>query len=134
MHVSLFSCRYRPQDENSETECSFIESINFGTYDITGAVSTTDSDFGYNIQSEVTPFQKALLVISIVACFALGVYSCYLHHSITNLLIKSLSHSTLLPPVKRRSRNSSSRPSSSRSNRSKAAGKYDDDNPKGMYI
>ena len=97
------------QNENSHTECSFIESINFGTYDVNGAVSTTDSDYGNNIHSVVTPLQKAFLVISIFACFLLGVYSCYLHHSITNLLIKSLSHSTLLPPVKRRSRNSNSR-------------------------
>lgn len=123
-----------PQDENSQTECSFIESINFGTYDVNGAVSTTDSDFGYNVQSQVTPFQKAFLVISIVACFALGVYSCYLHHSITNLLIKSLSHSTLLPPVKRRSRGGNSR-SSSRGSRSRAISRDADEEavPKGTF-
>lgn len=103
-----------------------------------GAVSTTDSDYGYNIDPQVTPFQKAFLAISIIACFALGVYSCYLHHSITNLLIKSLSHSTLLPPVKRRSRNSNSR-AGSRAGSSRGRGpkpsKYDDyvepEEPKG---
>jgi hypothetical protein len=122
-----------PQDENSQTECSFIESINFGTYDVNGAVSTSDSDFGYNVQSQVTNFQKAFLAISIVACFALGVYSCYLHHSITNLLIKSLSHSTLLPPVKRRSRGGNSR-SSSRGGRSRASSKYEEEaEPKGTF-
>lgn len=113
------------QDENSATECSFIESIRFGTYDKTGAVSSQTSEYGETVQQEVSAFQKAGLVISIVACFALGIYACYLHHTITNLLIKSLSHSTLLPPVKRRSRNSSR--ASSRSSKRKTNPTYNSD-------
>jgi hypothetical protein len=95
------------QEEDSKTECSFIESIRWGTYDKNGAVSTQSSEFGESVQQEVTAFQKAGLVITTLTCVFLGVYACYLHHAITNLLIKSLSHSTLLPPVKRRSRSSS---------------------------
>jgi hypothetical protein len=119
---------FATQEENSKTECSFIESIRWGTYDKNGAVSTQSSEYGESVQQEVTAFQKAGLVIATLSCVFFGVYACYLHHAITNLLIKSLSHSTLLPPVKRRSRNSSRAGSraSTLSKRGNKAGDADD--------
>jgi len=101
------------------TECSFIESIRSGTYNSQGEVYVSSSELGFGASNEVTDAQKAGLVISIVLCCALAMYACYLHHSITNLLIKSLSHSHLLPPS--RHRNRSRRRSGSSSSRGRRA-------------
>lgn len=93
---------------SDSTQCSFIESIRFGTYDADGQLYN-EGTFGVNRQ--VTEAQKYLVAVSLVICALLAVYSCYLHHAITNLLIKSLSHTDLLPPTRhrRRSGGSSSR-------------------------
>jgi len=81
---------------SDQTDCSFIESVRFGTYDADGQIYFNNI-FGAN-NREVTDTQKWLLAISLAICTLLAVYSCYLHHAITNLLIKSLSHTDLLPP------------------------------------
>lgn len=86
-------------------QCSFMESVRFGTYDADGQLYV-ESSFG--TRRTVTTSQKWLLVSSMLICGVLAVYSCYLHHAITNLLIKSLSHTDLLPPSKYRRRTNSS--------------------------
>lgn len=87
-------------EESSATECSYIESIRMGTYDEEGKLSSASS--GVVWSTEVAPSQKAMLFFSIAFVSAFVVYSCYLHHSMTNLLIKSLSHRELLPPSRHR--------------------------------
>jgi len=77
------------------TECSFIESIRFGTYDSNGEITLYPAQ---DSPEMVTDFQKIGLVGSAIICGLLVMYSCFLHHSMTNLLIKSLSHRELLPP------------------------------------
>jgi hypothetical protein len=89
---------------STTTECSFIESVRKGTYNEKGEIYVDSSIYGEKVSMEVTAPQQAGLIISIFLCVGLGVYSCYLHHSITNLLIKSLSHSHLLPPSRHRTR------------------------------
>jgi hypothetical protein len=84
-------------EENDATECSYIESIRFGTYDEVGKLSSATNGVTWT-SAEVSNSQKVLLSLSVALCVAFIVYSCYLHHSMTNLLIKSLSHRELLPP------------------------------------
>lgn len=95
---------FENQDDES-SECSYIESIRFGAYDEYGNFAST-SGSGSSWSSEVTIGQKTGLGVSIAVCVGFIIYACYLHHSMTNLLIKSLSHRELLPP---------SRPGSNRS-------------------
>lgn len=111
------------------TECSFIESVRKGTYNSKGEIYVDSSIYGEKVNMEVTAPQQAGLIISIFLCVGLGVYSCYLHHSITNLLIKSLSHSHLLPPSRHRTRGKRSGSSSGRSSsgRRGTANNHDDD-------
>ena len=89
-----------------QTDCSFIESIRSGTYDADGQLYI-DSMFGVSSR-KITDTQKWLLLVSLAICFLLAIYSCYLHHAITNLLIKSLSPTDLLPPSRFHRRRSSS--------------------------
>jgi len=90
-------------DSSSDTEqCSFMESVRFGTYDADGQLYMDSTLTGSN--RKVTNNQKWILVVSMAICGILAIYSCYLHHAITNLLIKSLSHTDLLPPSKYRRR------------------------------
>jgi hypothetical protein len=93
--------------QSSSTECSFIESIRFGTYDWNGEIATEATE---DAESVVTDLQKVGLVLSAVLCAAFVLYACYLHHSMTNLLIKSLSHRELLPPSRHSKRRSPSKP------------------------
>lgn len=108
-------------DDSNQATCSFIESIRFGTYDEEGQLAT-----GWRFRSmdrEVTENQKYLLAFSLFLCVSLGLYSCFLHHSITNLLIKSLSHTDLLPARSKHqhfSSNGSHRSNSSRRSRSRS--------------
>jgi hypothetical protein len=92
--------------KSDSTECSFIESIRFGTYDSTGAISVEATD---DAEEVVTDLQKVGLIGSAFICAIFVVYACYLHHSMTNLLIKSLSHRELLPPSRHNKRRSPSR-------------------------
>lgn len=91
---------------DDSTECSFIESIRTGTYDETGTI--TLRSFGFTSE-KITPAQKGLLCLFVFLTVALTIYACYLHHAMTNLLIKSLSHRELLPPSRHASRRNSPR-------------------------
>jgi len=101
----LFVNNYTDSSSNNE-QCSFMESVRFGTYDADGQLYIDSTFTGSN--RKVTNSQKWLLVLSMAICGILAIYSCYLHHAITNLLIKSLSHTDLLPPSKYRRRATSS--------------------------
>ncbi len=116
MHRSAARCTTSLQydlfdsDTSSETiPCSFIESLRFGTYDEEGRLYT--EEFGSSVHREMTPAQKWGLSLSLLICVYLAIYSCYLHHSITNLLVRSLSHTELLPhrTRQRKARSRSSR-------------------------
>ena len=106
--LSLGSELFATNDTNvtfsDDTECAYIESLRVGTYDPEGQLY---SETSFGVSRKVTSTQKWLLSISLVVCAVLAVYSCYLHHAITNLLIKSLSHTDLLPPSRHRRRSSS---------------------------
>ena len=102
----LFVNNNSTDSSSSTDQCSFMESVRFGTYDADGQLYG-GSTLGGNSR-KVTTSQKWLLVLSMTICGILAIYSCYLHHNITNLLIKSLSHTDLLPPSKYRRRTSSS--------------------------
>ena len=83
-------------EEDDSGECSYIETLRFGTYDSNGRLTNGMSTDGWT--SEVSAVQKVFLALSILACVTFVIYACYLHHAMTNLLIKSLSHRELLPP------------------------------------
>ena len=104
-----FDQSYDTSSNKATQECSFIESVRVGTYNQKGEIYVDSALYGDRTKMEVTSAQQAGLAISILLCVILGVYSCYLHHSITNLLIKSLSHSHLLPPSRHRNRNRAGR-------------------------
>lgn len=87
-------------DASDTDHCSFIESVQYGAYDADGQLYTRR----HGSLRRVTGGQKFLLTLSILVASALAVYACYLHHAITNLLIKSLSNTDLLPPAKYRRR------------------------------
>lgn len=101
------------KEDDESSECSFIESIRFGVYDKYGAFAATSS-YGANGSGEVSVGQLIALGIALVFCVFFIIYACYLHHSMTNLLIKSLSHRELLPPSRHKSTRSNSKSSSSR--------------------
>lgn len=134
MHTASARCtanlNYDLFDDSSSdhrTECSFIESVRFGTYNDKGEIYVSKSEFGDNVKSEVTQGQQGGLAIGILICCSLALYACYLHHSITNLLIKSLSHSHLLPPSRHRHRSKGKRSSSSNSSRGRQISRTDED-------
>lgn len=86
-------------EEDESSECTFIESIRFGAYDEDGNFASSSSSYSSGSwNAKVTIAQKALLGVSVGICVIFVIYACYLHHSMTNLLIKSLSHRELLPP------------------------------------
>mmetsp|Transcript_20336 Transcript_20336/g.30958 ORF Transcript_20336/g.30958 Transcript_20336/m.30958 type:complete len:417 (-) Transcript_20336:86-1336(-) len=90
------------QGEDESLTCSFIESIRFGTYDANGQVYSGDTRDD-EIQEQVTGFQVFTLTLVTMTVIGLSIYSCYLHHAITNLLLKSLSQSHLASTgIKRR--------------------------------
>jgi hypothetical protein len=135
MHQSGAKCATNLQydlfdtDGTDSTECSFVESIRYGTYDESGSLYLEGSIFGGSSR-EVTEGQTIGLALTIAFCSLLAIYSCYLHHSITNLLIKSLSHSDLLPPSRHKTSvrgRSSSRGKIKRGGRSQRRAHEDDD-------
>jgi len=81
---------YSMSNSISENQCSFIESIRLGTYDDYGQIYVSNSQKSSQ-KASVSGDQKASLIILSLICAGLAVYSCYLHHEITNLLLKSLS-------------------------------------------
>ena len=110
-------------EESDSTECSYIEAIRFGTFDEKGNVAAAESGVT-SWNAEVSIPQKIMLAFSIFACVCFVVYAGYLHHAMTNLLIKSLSHRELLPPS-RHARRRTSTPGSRRGNRSLQEGDSD---------
>jgi hypothetical protein len=123
LHYDLFD----DSSSDHSTECSFIESVRFGTYNDKGEIYVSKSEFGDNVKSEVTQGQQGGLAIGILICCSLALYACYLHHSITNLLIKSLSHSHLLPPSRHRSKKIRSSSSSHSKGRQTSRNNSDED-------
>jgi len=110
--------------QSDSTECSFIESIRFGTYDTNGEIAVEATE---GAEEVVTDLQKVGLVGSAFICAIFVVYACYLHHSMTNLLIKSLSHRELLPPSRHSKRRSPSKPKRRRSKGSKGSRRSDEE-------
>lgn len=109
LHQSSAKCTSRLMndlfdgEEDDDIECSFIESLRFGAYDEVGQFMTANtSGSGWSYQPTVG--QKVILGLSIAMSVIFVIYSCYLHHAMTNLLIKSLSHRELLPPSRQRQR------------------------------
>ena len=119
---------YNPFDNGNDvddsTECSYIESIRTGTYDETGTI--TLRTFGFTSEKITTP-QKLLLSFFVLMTVSLTVYACYLHHAMTNLLIKSLSHTDLLPPSRQKGSRRSNTRSRVRRNRKNSRVADDDD-------
>mmetsp|Transcript_29598 Transcript_29598/g.43678 ORF Transcript_29598/g.43678 Transcript_29598/m.43678 type:complete len:574 (-) Transcript_29598:227-1948(-) len=117
------------KSSNSDAVCSFIDSVRYGSYDSNGEVITSGKQFGSNVQGVVTFGQTMGLVFTCLTCAALALYSCYLHHSITNVLLKSLSHGTFASSSERSTARSKSRSkrSSSKGRRSKEGRDKDDD-------
>lgn len=111
-------------DESSE--CSFIESIRFGTYDQYGNLAQY-AGATRSWDSEVSTGQRIMLGISIGLCVFFIIYACYLHHAMTNLLIKSLSHRELLPPSRHNRRGRPSGRSVASTNGSRRGGGNDDE-------
>jgi len=93
---------FEEEDESDESaECTFIETIRYGEYDENGAfTATSGSSTGSSWNAEVSVPQKAILGATVGVCIIFIIYACYLHHAMTNLLIKSLSHRELLPPTR----------------------------------
>jgi hypothetical protein len=89
-------------EADSDTECSFIESLRFGAYNENGQFASAYSGMSWNEEPSIG--QKVGLGLSVALCMFCIIYACYLHHAMTNLLIKSLSHRELLPPSRHKSR------------------------------
>jgi len=121
----------------SEANCAFIESIRYGTYDRNGQlyISGYSSDKG-SYEQTVTPFQTGSLVLLSTICCFLAVYSCVLHHDITNTLLKSFNIGLISPnKMKPRSKGSMRRRRSrSRRELSESDTEYQDDNRAGEMI
>lgn len=114
------------QSSSTSTECSFIESIRFGTYDSNGEITVQAAE---DAEQVVTDLQKVGLIMSAFICAGFVIYACYLHHSMTNLLIKSLSHRELLPASRQKQRRtpSFSKPKRRRSKGSKGSRRSDEE-------
>mmetsp|Transcript_14544 Transcript_14544/g.18987 ORF Transcript_14544/g.18987 Transcript_14544/m.18987 type:complete len:490 (+) Transcript_14544:223-1692(+) len=92
--------------EDESSQCSFIESIRFGTYNEMGQLTGGSSDSSR--KEQMTEAQTMILAVAVGLSCLFVIYAGYLHHAMTNLLIKSLSHRELLPPSRHqnyRSRN-----------------------------
>jgi hypothetical protein len=111
LHRTAAACNTNIQSEifnsssfDDESQCIYLEMLRKGAYDEEGRIYTSRS-----IIRHVTAAQKLGLVASLVFCGLLAVYSCYLHHMITNLLVRSISHTELLPSSRTSRRSKGSR-------------------------
>ena len=84
-------------DEGDGNVCSFIGSIRNGAFNKEGLFGVKSSGDG-----PVTRSQIATLVCIGVFCIILATYSCWLHHEMTNLLLKSLAQKNLMDEVARK--------------------------------
>jgi hypothetical protein len=89
-------------EADQSSECTFIEGIRFGAYDSSGSLSTSRSGNVWN--ADASRMQNIMVVISLGMVVFFIIYACYLHHAMTNLLIKSLSHRELLPASRQQRR------------------------------
>jgi len=74
----------------NEVQCSFIESIRYGTYDKYGHIYVNMFQSSNQEAKEVTTGQKIMLGILSSVCIGLTAYSCMIHQEMMNLLLKSL--------------------------------------------
>ena len=74
----------------NEVQCSFIESIRYGTYDKYGQIYVNMFQSSNQEAKEVTTGQKIMLGILSSVCIGLTAYSCMIHQEMMNLLLKSL--------------------------------------------
>jgi len=109
IHVSIF---FIEQYDNEQYVCSFTESIRYEAFDSYGRYAEAYSSSRAGTR-RVTKLQIALLVLTCVSSVVLSIYSCYVHHKITNLLLKQLSARGKLLPHSPRSRGYFSKPISS---------------------
>lgn len=119
LHLSAAACTsslsydiFGSNVTSDNTACSYIESLRFGTYDEEGRLY--NEAVGSSTNRQMTSGQKWGLFLSLLLCAVLALYSCYLHHSITNLLIRSLTHTDLLPSSRSRQQSIARRSQSSR--------------------
>ena len=78
---------------NQEKQCAFIESIRYGTYDSYGEFYSSSSQSTTSSQEHVavTGVQTFFIVTFGLICSGCAAYACFIHHQITNLLLRSLS-------------------------------------------
>ena len=84
-------------DEGGGDVCSFAQSIRNGVYNKEGQFGVWSS-FG----GPVTTSQIIALVCIGVLCIILTLYSCWIHHQMTNLLLTSLAQKNLMDEVARK--------------------------------
>ena len=84
-------------DEGDGNICSFIRSIRNGAFNKEGLFGVKSSGDG-----PVTRSQIVTLVCIGVICTLMAVYSCWLHHEMTNILLKSLAQKNLMDEVARK--------------------------------
>lgn len=84
---------------DDENTCAFIDSVRIGTYDAYGEIYVKGSQYS-NADGVVTGTQQAQLIALFLIVIALAVYSCVLHHQMTNMLLIALSRG-LISPSKR---------------------------------
>jgi len=87
------------------TVCEFSKSILNDAFNSNGSISSVSasSTTSTRFSRRVTAPQITLLVLGTILCMGLSLYACYLHHEITNLLLKQLSmRGKLLPKPRKR--------------------------------
>lgn len=84
-------------DEGDGNACSFIGSIRNGAFNKEGLFGVKSSGDGPVTRSQIT----AIVCIGVL-CTLMAIYSCWLHHEMTNLLLKSLAQKNLMDEVARK--------------------------------
>jgi hypothetical protein len=80
--------------DNDQSTCTFADTIRYSAYDSDGRFTSARMSGARRANYA----QIVLIVIACVSCALLSVYSCYVHHEITNLLLKQLSARGKLVP------------------------------------
>lgn len=120
---------YIDSQSQEKVQCSFMESIRYGTYDAYGEIYMSSSQ-STTRRASITGGQKFLLLFVSMIAIGLALYSCYLHHEMTNLLLKSLSSGLI---AKRRRSTSRGRSSSRNYRRPSSASTKPSSNQKKSY-
>jgi hypothetical protein len=121
---------YIDSQNQEKVQCSFMESIRYGTYDAYGEIYMSSSQ-STTRQASITGGQKFFLLLVSMIAIGLALYSCYLHHEMTNLLLKSLSSGLI---AKRRRSTSRGRSSSRNYRRPSSASTKPSSNQKQSYV